>query len=179
MAKQIITLNEDQLKEFVKKTLTEMYGENFREKTDYAWEAIENRIGNDGEKWKELAHNLLYWLDDNEAWHYAQINDYVSGEYGEEDEDYDEYDDDEEVYSYSNWKMDGSLKVQQGQYISQKVYEQLSGDVPPHYNDKGYFQVGEPYSHKDGRALYQTYKYDPAKKLYKYLGLTFSMGGEE
>lgn len=179
MAKKVITLNENQLEELIKKTLNEMYGENFREKTDYAWEAIENAIGNDGEKWKELAHNLLYWLDDNEAWHYAQMNDYVSGEYGEEDEDYDEYDDDEEVYSYSDWKKDGSLKVQKGQYISTNVYEQLLNGMPPQTSRGEYFQPGEAVSHKNGREVYHTFKYDPAKKLYKYLGLTFSMGGEE
>jgi hypothetical protein len=171
MAKETIRLNEEQLKERIKSVLREMYGENYREKTDYAWEAIETAIGDDGEKWKELAHNLLYWLDDNEAWHYAQINDYVSGEYGEEDEDYDEYDEDEDVYSYGDWKRDKTLKVKVGQYISKRVYDQLLNGMPPHLNRGGYFQPGEAYGEKEGKPTYQTYKLDRDKGLYKYVGL--------
>lgn len=64
------------------------------------------------------------------------------------------------------WKADGTLKVRQGQMVSNDVIDELLGCVPPTTYSLGLFQVGEPYDHDEcGCALFGTYQ----RKKYGWL----------
>lgn len=65
-----------------------------------------------------------------------------------------------EQYTMEQWQKDGSLKPAIGQAISEEVYWELLGAMPPACNERGIFQCGEPYSHdwNTGRALYMTFE---------------------
>ena len=77
-------------------------------------------------------------------------------------------------YDMSQWQQDGTLKVQQGQFVEDSVFEDLLNSVPPAYYEGGWFQVGEPYTHdpESGRALYQTFcRLGEKGHQWKYIGL--------
>jgi len=72
-----------------------------------------------------------------------------------------------DIYDMERWKADGSLKLKEGQIVSDEVIEHLRDSMPPTYDGVDYFQPGEAYSHDwtTGRALYLTFKGN------KYIGL--------
>lgn len=73
----------------------------------------------------------------------------------------------QDIYDMERWRADGSLKLRDGQIVSDEVIEHLRDSMPPTYDGVDYFQPGEAYDHDwtTGRALYLTFKGN------KYIGL--------
>ena len=60
-----------------------------------------------------------------------------------------------------DWERDGSLKLQQGQMVSDEVVDELIGCVPPAHLGGGLFQVGEAKDNDlehPARELYDTFQ---------------------
>lgn len=79
------------------------------------------------------------------------------------------------MYTMEQWKTDGTLKVRQGQMVSDEVVNELANCVPPTTYSRGLFQIGEPYDHDEyGCALYGTFE----RKKYGWLFLGNCREGE-
>ena len=78
--------------------------------------------------------------------------------------------DEKPFYTMDDWRMDGSLKPEVGEYIEDEVIEELAGSVPPTTYSRGIFQPGEAYTmSEDYVDLYMTFVRDNG--TWKYIGL--------
>ena len=78
--------------------------------------------------------------------------------------------DEKPFYTMDDWRMDGSLKPEVGEYIEDEVIEELAGSVPPTTYSRGIFQPGEAYTMSEDYAdLYMTFVRD--NDAWKYIGL--------
>lgn len=75
------------------------------------------------------------------------------------------------VYTMEEWQRDGIFSAKIGQSVSRAVYLELRDCVPPAYNGRELFQVGEPYTHdkENGKPLYATFQTDE-KGEWIYIG---------
>jgi hypothetical protein len=79
-----------------------------------------------------------------------------------------------DIYTMEQWEKDKTLNVKVGQFISNEVFWELCGALPPATWERGIFQPGEAYSHDWNRncALYQTFKKNGTGDAeYQYVGL--------
>lgn len=75
-----------------------------------------------------------------------------------------------DIYTMKDWERDGSLSVKEGQIIDSEVFWELADCVPPQTFSSRRFQVGEPHTHRDGVALYDTFEH-VGDDCWRYLGL--------
>ena len=74
------------------------------------------------------------------------------------------------LYTMDDWRVDGSLKPEVGNYIEDEVIEELANSVPPTTYRMGIFQPGEAYTMSEDYAdLYMTFVRDSG--AWKYIGL--------
>ena len=72
-------------------------------------------------------------------------------------------------YTMDDWRVDGSLKPEVGDYVEDEVIEELANSVPPTTYKSTLFQPGEAYTmSKDYEHLYMTFVNDGN---WKYVGL--------
>lgn len=123
--------------------------------------------------WEEMARNFIMAASAETCLWVMQVYDYDS--YYASDEDDEEEDVDDGLYSMRDWEIDGSLKLEVGTLISPDVFYELLNSLPPATYSNGMFQPGEPYSHRGGNALYQTFKKvdstSAGEPIYEYIGL--------
>ena len=73
------------------------------------------------------------------------------------------------TYTMNDWKKDGKLKLQIGQYIDDEVFNQLKNNIQPRAYSRRCFQPGEVHCKSvNGEDLYHTFTMDDG---WMYLGL--------
>ena len=73
-------------------------------------------------------------------------------------------------YTMDDWRVDGSLKPEVGDYVEDEVVEELANSVPPTTYSRGIFQPGEAYDmSEDYTDLYMTFVRE--ERGWKYVGL--------
>ena len=78
------------------------------------------------------------------------------------------------VYTIEQWAADRTFKAVEGQEISEEVYEEFFNVMPVQRLKEAHgctagFRTTEPYTHIDGKAVYQAFGKRNGK--YYYLGL--------
>lgn len=82
----------------------------------------------------------------------------------------DEYFGEKPFYTMDDWRVDGSLKPEVGDYVEDEVIEELANSVPPTTYSRGIFQPGEAYDmSEEYTELYMTFVRE--QRGWKYVGL--------
>ena len=120
--KKTIRLTEGNLRQLIENCVRKL-NEDYRESRPNTMRFYD-LVDEMGVDWEEVAKSLLGYMSDDEVGDWAESEGYFDDydEEEEEEEDYDEYDGDTSVYSMEDWKRDGSLNVEENDFISNNVF---------------------------------------------------------
>jgi hypothetical protein len=93
-------------------------------------------------QWEGEAHELLYKINPN-YYYNANAQPTIIEE--------------EDIDNWNRWK---SMELKEGASIevSERIYYEMLGAVPPHIQDGNYFEVGEAHHHtNEGKAIHQAF----------------------
>jgi len=79
------------------------------------------------------------------------------------------------VMQHDDWKTSIDENFKPGDYFDENIAWDLINSVPPKNLDWGYFQLGEPHSHVDGKPTYLTLvKANEQPEFWRFLGYCYA-----